>query len=65
MSSKQLSIQRFPILANTETFLYNIFPAQYACWNADINLTLVTGTTNGLIFQIITSLIESCGVRLA
>ena len=32
--------------------------------NADLNLTLVAGTTNGFIFQIINSLIESCGVRL-
>ena len=38
-----------------------IFTAQYACRNADLNLTLVTarGTTNGFIFQIINSLIES------
>ena len=36
-----------------------IFTAQYARRNADLNLTLVTGTTNGFIFQIISSLIES------
>ena len=36
-----------------------LFTAQYACRNADLNFTLVTGTTNGLIFQIINSLIES------
>ena len=36
-----------------------IFTAQYACRNADLNLTLVTRTTNGFIFQIINSLIES------
>ena len=36
-----------------------IFTAQYACRNADLNLTLVTGTTNGFIFQVINSLIES------
>ena len=42
-----------------------IFTAQYACRNADLNFTLVTGTTiNGFIFQIINSLIESEGVRL-
>ena len=41
-----------------------IFTAKYACRNADLNLTLVTGTTNGFIFQIINSLIESYGVRL-
>ena len=32
--------------------------------NAELNLTPVTGTTNGFIFQIINSLIESWGVRL-
>ena len=33
--------------------------AHCACWNADLNLTLVTGRTKGFIFQIINSLIES------
>ena len=32
--------------------------------NADLNLTLVTGTTNVFSFQIINSLIESWGIRL-
>ena len=41
-----------------------IFTAHYACRNAALNLTPVTGTTNGFIFQIINSLIESWGVRL-
>ena len=41
-----------------------LFIAHYACSNSDFNLTTVTGTTNGFIFQIINSLIESCGVRL-
>ena len=41
-----------------------IFPAHYACRNVALNLTPVTGTTNGLIFQIINSLIEPLGVRL-
>ena len=41
-----------------------IFTAHYACRNAALNLTPVTGTTNGFIFQIIHSLIESWGVRL-
>ena len=59
-----LSIQRFSILPNTEKFWRNIFTTHYACWNADLNLTLVTRTTNGLIFQIIPSLIECCEVRL-
>ena len=41
-----------------------IFTAHYACRNAALNLTPVAGTTNGFIFQIINSLIESWGVRL-
>ena len=41
-----------------------IFTAHDACRNADLNLTLVAGTTNGFIFQIINSLLESQGVRL-
>ena len=41
-----------------------IFTAHYACRKAALNLTPVTGTTNGFIFQIINSLIESWGVRL-
>ena len=41
-----------------------IFTAHYACKNAPLNLTPVTGTTNGFIFQIINSVIESWGVRL-
>ena len=41
-----------------------LFIAHYACSNSDLNLTLVTGTTNGFIFQIINSLLESWGVCL-
>ena len=41
-----------------------IFTTYYTCKNAALNLTPVTGTTNGFIFQIINSLIESRGVRL-
>ena len=41
-----------------------IFTAHYACRNAALNLTPVTGTTNGFIFQIINSLIESWRVCL-
>ena len=41
-----------------------LFTAHYARSNSDLNLTPVTGTTNGFIFQIINSLIESWGVRL-
>ena len=39
-----------------------ILTAHYACRNAALNLTPVTGTTSGYIFQIINSLIESWGV---
>ena len=41
-----------------------IFTAHYSCRNTDLNLTLVSETTNAFIFQKINSLIESCGVRL-
>ena len=43
---------------------HKIFTAHYACRNAALNLTPVMGTTNGFIFQIINSVIESWGVRL-
>ena len=43
---------------------HKLFTAHFACSNSDLNLTLVTGTTNGLNFQIINSLIASWGVRL-
>ena len=35
------------------------FTTHYACRNADLKLTLDTGTTNGFITQTISSLIES------
>ena len=38
-----------------------IFTTHYVCRNANLNLILVSGTTNGFIFQIINSLIESWG----
>ena len=41
-----------------------ISTAHCACRNADLNFTLVTGTTNGFIFQIFILLIESWGVCL-
>ena len=34
-----------------QTSSRKIFTAQYACRNADLNLTLFTGTTKGFIFQ--------------
>ena len=41
-----------------------IFTAHDACRNAALNLTPGTGTSNGFIFQIINSLMESWGVGL-
>ena len=41
-----------------------IFTAHYASRNTALNLTPVTGTTKGFIFQIMNSLIESWGVCL-
>ena len=38
-----------------------ILTAHNACRNANLNLTLVTGRTNGFIFQLISSLIQSWG----
>ena len=49
---------------NTDKFKCKLFTAHYACSNSDLNLKPVTGTTNGFIFQIVNSLIESWGVRL-
>ena len=43
---------------------HKIFTAHYACRNDALNLTPVTGTTNGFIFQIINLLLESWGVCL-
>ena len=42
-----------------------IFTAHYACRDADLNLTTVTGTTNGFIFQITNSLIGQCKTKTA
>ena len=39
-----------------------IFPAHYACRNADLNLALFMGSANGFVFQIVNSLTESWGV---
>ena len=41
-----------------------IFTAQCECKNADLNLSLLDGTTNGFILQIINSLIEPWAIRL-
>ena len=64
MSSKKLNpfkdFQSDQIQRTSRT----VFAAHYACRNAALNLIPVTGTTNGFIFQIINSLMESWGVRL-
>ena len=58
MSSKKLNpfkdFQSDQIQRNSR----KIFTAHYACTNAALNLTSVTGTSNGFIFQIINSLLE-------
>ena len=66
MSSKNFNSFKDFQSYQIQTSSHKLFTAHYACSNSDLNLTLVTGTTNGFIFQIIgNSLIESCGVRLA
>ena len=44
-----------------QTSSRKLFTVRYTCSNSDLNLKLVTGTTNGFIFQMINSLIESWG----
>ena len=58
----QLSFLEFDV--NVTESSCKIFAARYACRNADLNLIQVAGMTNGFIFQIINSLIESWGVCL-
>ena len=64
MSSKKLNPFKDFQSDQIERSSRKIFTAHYACRNAVLNLTPVTGTTNGFIFQISNSLIESWGVRL-
>ena len=64
MSSKKLNPFKDFQSDQTQRSSRKIFTAHYACRNAALNLTPVTGTTNGFIFQIINSLIESWGVCL-
>ena len=64
MSSKKLNPFKDFQSDQIQRSSHKIFTAHYACRNAALNLTPVTGTTNGFIFQIINSLIESWGVRL-
>ena len=64
MSSKKLNPFKDLQSDQIQRSSRKIFTARYAYRNADLNLTLVTGATDGFIFQIISSLIESCGVPL-
>ena len=64
MSSKNFNSFKDFQSDQIQTSSRKLFTAHYACSNSDLNLTLVTGTTNGFIFQIINSVIESWGVRL-
>ena len=64
MSSKNFNSFKDFQSDQIQTSSRKLFTAHYACSNSDLNLTPVTGTTNGFIFQIINSLIESWGVRL-
>ena len=64
MSSKKLNPLKDFQSDQIQRSSRKILTAYYACRNAALNLTPVTGTTNGFIFQIINSLIESWGVRL-
>ena len=64
MSSKKLNAFQDFQSDQIQRSSRKIFTAHYACRNAGLNLTPVTGTTNGFIFQIINSLIKYWGVRL-
>ena len=61
MSSKNFNSFKDFQSDQIQTSSRKLFTAHYACSNSDLNLTLVTGTTNGFIFQMINSLIESWG----
>ena len=64
MSSKNFNSFKDFQSDQIQTSSRKLFTAHFACSNSNLNLTLVTGTTNRLIFQIINSLIESWGVHL-
>ena len=64
MSSKNFNSFKDFQSDQIQTSSRKLFTAHFACGNSDLNLTLVTGTTNGFIFQIINSFTESWGVRL-
>ena len=64
MSSKNINSFKDFQSDQIQTSSRKLFTAHYACSNFDLNLTLVTGTSNGFIFQRINSLTETWGVRL-
>ena len=64
MSSKNFNSFKDFQSDQIQTSSHKLFTAYYACSNSDLNLTPVMGTTNGFIFQIINSLIESWGATL-
>ena len=64
MSSKNFNSFKDFQSDQIQTSSRKLFTAHYTCSDSDLNLTPVTGTTNGFIFQIINSFIESWGVRL-
>ena len=51
MSSKDFNLFKDFQSDKIQTSSRKLFSAHYACRNSDLNLTLVTGTTNGFIFQ--------------
>ena len=65
MSSKNFNSFKDFQSDQIQTSSRKLFTAHYACSNSDLNLQPVTRTTNGFIFPVINSLIESWGVRLA
>ena len=61
MSSKNFNSFKDFQSDQIQTSSRKLFTVRYTCSNSDLNLKLVTGTTNGFIFQMINSLIESWG----
>ena len=64
MSSKNFNSFKDFQSDQIQTSSRKLFTAHYVCSKSDLKLTPVRRMTNGFIFQIINSLIESWGVRL-
>ena len=64
MSSKKFNPFKDFLSHQIQRSSCKIFTTHYVCRNADLNLTLATGTTNRFIFQITNSLIDPWGVCL-